>query len=228
MLNTEIDEFLVRSLEDRRLSRNERQTLAQALAGLEGEEDRLALCRRAFELGREALPSDESGAVLGWLEEIVAVGCRSPERGRDVPSSEAYFSPGEGCPRRIIQLFEHAQRSVEICVFTITDDRISDAILKTHRRGIAIRVVTDNDKLHDEGSDVDRFLEAGIALRIDRTDNHMHHKFAIFDNTTLLTGSYNWTRSASRFNDENLIVTSDRSLIGSFSKVFEGLWKRLE
>ena len=32
---------------------------------------------------------------------------------------------------------ERAQR-VDICVFTITDDRLSDAIVAAHRRGVAV------------------------------------------------------------------------------------------
>ena len=38
--------------------------------------------------------------------------------------------------------------------------------------------------------------ELGVAVRIDRSEHHMHHKFALFDDAILATGSYNWTRSA--------------------------------
>ena len=44
----------------------------------------------------------------------------------------------------------------------------------------------------------------------------MHHKFAIFDQSILLTGSYNWTRSASEKNEENFIITSDPALLFRF------------
>ena len=56
----------------------------------------------------------------------------------------------------------------------------------------------------------------------------MHHKFAIFDNKTLLTGSYNWTRSAARNNEENFIVTADRLLVQRFDSEFEQLWQKLK
>jgi phosphatidylserine/phosphatidylglycerophosphate/cardiolipin synthase-like enzyme len=54
----------------------------------------------------------------------------------------------------------------------------------------------------------------------------MHHKFAIFDGIYLVTGSYNWTRTAASFNEENIVVSSDRRLIGDFRKTFESLWAR--
>ena len=38
-----------------------------------------------------------------------------------------------------------------------------------------------------------------------------------FDDRTVLTGSYNWTRSAADYNKENFLVTPDDSLIQSFS-----------
>jgi len=43
----------------------------------------------------------------------------------------------------------------------------------------------------------------------------------------LLNGSYNWTRSASSFNDENLIVTSEPALVQTFTRQFEALWNGL-
>ena len=55
----------------------------------------------------------------------------------------------------------------------------------------------------------------------------MHHKFAISDNKLLLNGSYNWTKSASTENNENIAVTNDINLVKSFQKEFERLWKRL-
>jgi phosphatidylserine/phosphatidylglycerophosphate/cardiolipin synthase-like enzyme len=54
----------------------------------------------------------------------------------------------------------------------------------------------------------------------------MHHKFAIFDESTLLTGSYNWTLSAMRHNEENLIVTDDAALVRRFAEVFTSLWEQ--
>ena len=116
---------------------------------------------------------------------------------------------------------------VDLCVFTITDDRLTSAILEAHHRGVRIRIITDDDKAADLGSDAAQFLNAGIALRTDRSRYHMHHKFAVFDGTLLLNGSYNWTRGAAENNEENFIITSDRRLVEEFSAAFEKLWKQV-
>jgi phosphatidylserine/phosphatidylglycerophosphate/cardiolipin synthase-like enzyme len=34
----------------------------------------------------------------------------------------------------------------------------------------------------------------------------MHHKYAVIDGTTLILGSYNWTRNGEYVNKENLII----------------------
>jgi mitochondrial cardiolipin hydrolase len=224
----EIEEILSRTLDDRRLSRSEGQALDQVFRDLARDEDRVAVGRRAFELARAALEDPRDKEVLGWLEDLLKVLQRRPDHGAAIDAAEAHFSPGDDCPRRIVQLFSHARARVDVCVFTITDDRLAAAILDAHRRGVAVRIITDNEKVLDQGSDIPRLEAAGIPLRVDRTEYHMHHKFALFDDSLLLTGSYNWTRGAAAFNDENLVLTGDRRLIGAFATTFEKIWKRLE
>ncbi len=45
-----------------------------------------------------------------------------------------------------MRLLAKASRTADICVFTITDDRVSDAILDAHRRAVAVRIITDDAK----------------------------------------------------------------------------------
>jgi phosphatidylserine/phosphatidylglycerophosphate/cardiolipin synthase-like enzyme len=140
--------------------------------------------------------------------------------------AEACFSPRDDCPGRIIRLFDEAVTHIDVCVFTITDDRISAAILKAHARGVRLRIITDNDKTYDAGSDIRQLDLAGISVRVDRTPFHMHHKFAIFDSRLLVHGSYNWTRGAARDNQESIVVTNETRLIAAFGDEFERLWAR--
>jgi mitochondrial cardiolipin hydrolase len=142
--------------------------------------------------------------------------------------SQAFFSPGDACLGQIVHRFFSARRTVEVCVFTVTDDRITRALLDAHRRGVQVRVISDNDKAFDAGSDIERIEAAGVEVRVDRTQYHMHHKFAVFDRLRLLNGSYNWTRGAAEWNEENLIDTGDPQLVAAFLAEFEKLWARLK
>jgi cardiolipin hydrolase len=140
---------------------------------------------------------------------------------------DVHFSPGDECLFAICRQIESAERSADVCVFTITDDRIATRLLDAHRRGVRVRIITDNDKAFDEGSDVHRLGRAGIEVRVDRTPFHMHHKFAVFDERRMLTGSYNWTRGAARDNQENVIVSDDPRLLRPFGREFVTLWEKL-
>ncbi|MBK0402596.1 DUF1669 domain-containing protein [Adhaeribacter sp. BT258] len=141
--------------------------------------------------------------------------------------SKAYFSPGTECQQAIISAIDNAKTSIKICVFTISDDLITRAILTAHRRGIPIKLLTDNEKLFDQGSDIKELAQARVEIRTDNTRNHMHHKFAIIDHQVLITGSYNWTRSAAIYNHENLIVTNGKDLVEFFLVEFDMLWKEM-
>ena len=142
-------------------------------------------------------------------------------------TSHAFFSPGDDCLNAIVASIEEASQSINICVFTISDDRISDAIVRAHHRGIYIKIITDNNKLHDAGSDIKELAAKGLDVRIDKTRSHMHHKFAIFDETRVLTGSYNWTRSAAMHNHENILVTDNLSIVQDYSREFDRLWSSM-
>jgi len=227
MTPPEIDACLARTLEDRRLSRGERQALAGLAADCPSAADRREVVHRAFEIARGVLTGPTDRPVLDWLEDVVKTVREVEPSAGGALLAEAHFSPGDDCLRAILRLLAGALRTAEVCVFTITDDRLAAALLDAHRRGVAVRVITDDSKADDLGSDVDRLARAGIPVRVDRSPFHMHHKFAVLDGSALLTGSYNWTLGAARDNEENLIVTDDPRLITPFSAAFERLWVTL-
>ncbi len=220
-----LESLLVDSYDDFKLSSDERHELKSILGEREYATENLNYLRnRAFSMVANNFRSDKAQftASLKWLEKVV----KSIDAIRQSNSSESgsHFSPGTDCADRIISLLGRAKSSVDVCVFTISDDRISEAIASAHRRGVKIRIVSDNDKANDRGSDIYALSSQGLMVRIDHSPNHMHHKFAIFDQTQLVNGSFNWTRSASTYNQENIVVTTDSRLIDSFAAVFNKLW----
>lgn len=222
------DKMLRQTLDDRHLSTSERQALKQILRDAALDDGARATLRsRVFEIAKEKLDDAADSDIVDWLEELTKLLLPfSGEHGE--PFVEAHFSPGEGCVRRIRGLLDSAKRTADLCVFTITDDRIADSILAAHRRGIAVRIISDDEKARDVGSDVIPLSRSGIPVRVDDSPYHMHHKFALFDRDTLLTGSYNWTRGAADNNEENLILSNDRRLLTAFQGEFERLWKKFE
>ena len=54
---------------------------------------------------------------------------------------------------------------MDVCVFTITCNEIADAILAAHKRGVRVRIITDDDQSKTRGSDVEELARAGIPVR---------------------------------------------------------------
>ena len=55
----------------------------------------------------------------------------------------------------------------------------------------------------------------------------MHHKFAIVDSNKVITGSYNWTRTGSEVNNENIVITDNETIVDAFIKEFGTLWDQM-
>ncbi len=230
MNTTEVEQFLRQSLADRQFSGRERSAFSDWIdANNLTNQERGVVRHLIFKLAREATVAPGAIELIEWIEQamkVIAPVDAKPDPARIEPPA-AFFSPGEECLNRIIYRLQSSRRAVQICVFTITDDRIKRAILDTHRRGVPIRLISDNEKSQDLGSDIEELRSAGITTKIDTSPAHMHHKFAIFDGARLLNGSYNWTRGAANENEENLIDTGDPEIIHAFTAAFEALWKSL-
>ncbi|WP_414931505.1 phospholipase D-like domain-containing protein [Vibrio europaeus] len=220
-------QWLEKSLQDHRLDDRERRHLQSQLAeAVMSDEDRSYLRNHGFKLAKQVQQQDSDPVeVLRWLERIIKV----LDNVRTSQSSEvatSWFSPGRRCAAGIIEQLKLARTSIDICVFTIADDELTKHILQAHQRGVAVRIITDNDKMYDKGSDIEYLAQQGIAVKIDTTPYHMHHKFAIFDQKRLINGSFNWTRSASKYNQEDITLSDDARFLTSFSRQFEQLWQR--
>ena len=223
-----LEELFRETFADSVFTRTERQALAKILQEEALSPQELGVLRsKVFDMATDALAEEQDKRVLRWLYEAAKVLARSAGTGNGY-ATEVHFSPGDGCLHAIQRMLRQATRAVDVCVFTISDDRITRDMIAAHRRGIRLRVITDNDKQFDRGSDIEDLAAAGIPVRVDRTENHMHHKFAVCDARLLLTGSYNWTRSAALYNEENILLTEDPEAVRPFQREFDRLWDLME
>ena len=56
----------------------------------------------------------------------------------------------------------------------------------------------------------------------------LHHKFAVIDNKTVITGSFNWSPAAAHTNDETLLVIHSPQLAKHFTREMNRLWRDAE
>ncbi|HEY0503425.1 MAG TPA: phospholipase D-like domain-containing protein [Lysobacter sp.] len=221
----QLDQALRATAADFSLDNRERFELRELGARIDADRIRY-LRNRAFDMARELVASGSADtvAVLRWLEQVVrTLDLSSLAAAAD---TTAFFTPGDSCLHKLRELCRGSRSAIDACVYTIADDRLSDELAAAHRRGVRVRIISDNDKRFDEGSDIARLADLGIEVRLDDTPSHMHHKFALFDGTTVANGSFNWTRSASSSNHENLVVSRDGYLVRCFGGQFEEMWMR--
>lgn len=221
----EVLSHLKQTLEDRILSKSEKKALKAVIGEKQLSKHELSRVRsEIFTEARNHFNEFKHVQVIDWLEEANKL--ILPKESQNL-YCHSYFSPGQECLSAILTQISYAVKNIDICVFTISDNEIRDKLEYAMNKGVRVRIITDDEKTHDLGSDVDYLQRKGAEVKIDNSSHHMHHKFAIFDSEILLTGSYNWTRSAAQFNQENILETNDPKAISSYKKEFDKLWNSM-
>lgn len=224
----EIINYLKSSIADEVFSKGEKKIFKSIIGEkMLSPHDLNVLRSKIYDIANEHVNPTNYQFILEWVK-VATSAIENPALIQSDILTQAFFSPGDTCRNVIIQQIERATKQLNICVFTISDDTITKSLLTAHKKGIRIKVITDNDKSLDEGSDIEEIARIGIDVRMDRTSNHMHHKFMVVDQQSLITGSYNWTRSAAQYNHENILLSREPGIIKSFTQEFNQLWNEME
>lgn len=218
--------FLKASFQTKAFYSRDRQTLKKMLKTEDYTPHELNVLRsKLFALAEEGASTVDEVKIIQWIGEVNK--CLIPKiKEAELPENRCYFSPGDDCENAIVSFIRNAKHSIKICVFTISENVISEEIIAAKKKGVAVTIITDNDKINDKGSDIRWLADEGIRIRIDEASSHMHHKFCIVDKKILLTGSYNWTKSAADRNQENLLVTEDPKMVKAYLNEYQKLWDR--
>lgn len=136
---------------------------------------------------------------------------------------EFYFSPVSDCISIIINEIKKAQNSLKFAIFCFTSDIIGQQIIRQAIKGIKVYGIFEGSQnpLSDE-YDVLKKIHL-IKVKKDCFVENIHDKFLIVDNTAVITGSFNYTKSATR-NIETLIVLRQPEIVLSFIKRWRYLW----
>ena len=75
--------------------------------------------------------------------------------------------------------------------------------------------------LSNTGGEYQNLLENGIDVRLDGNPKSMHHKVIIIDGEIVVTGSYNFSKSAKTKNDENTLILHSPEIAELYIEEFE-------
>jgi len=119
---------------------------------------------------------------------------------------DVYFSPKGGAAEAIIHEINHARNEIFVQAYSFTSAPIAKALVYAHKRGVRVEVILDRSQRTSKYSSSDFFAHAGIPTFIDSDHAIAHNKIMIIDGSTLITGSFNFTRAAEEKNAENLLI----------------------
>jgi len=142
-------------------------------------------------------------------------------------AADTYFSPGGGVRQHLLQAIREARQQIDVAVYQFTAIELADALVAAKRRGVQVRLLTDQDKARPDATALRILRAAGVPIRALGVPEQslMHHKFAVFDDRLVATGSYNWTVTAERANYENLVLLDEPAVVSRFKREFEKLWR---
>ena len=136
-----------------------------------------------------------------------------------------YFFPNAKNEKYLVEMLRTCKKSLNIAIFSLTRDNFAKSIIEAYNRGIKVRVIADDECVKNYGSDIYQLASVGITCKTDNSAQfHMHNKYAIIDESVIVTGSFNWTTQAINNNQENLLFYEDKDLASEYLKEFEKLW----
>ncbi len=139
---------------------------------------------------------------------------------------EALFSPGENVAGRIAERVSAAESSANFLAFSFTHDGIGRAVVERARAGVAVAGVFERTGSLTRFSEFGPMREAGLAVYQDGNPYLMHHKVFILDGRAVIFGSFNFSQSADRENDENCLIVEDAGFAEAFASEFNRILVR--
>ncbi len=135
--------------------------------------------------------------------------------------ARVYFSPRGGATDALVEELGKAKASIIVQAYSFTSAPIAQALKDASQRGVKVRVVLDKSQRGEKYTSATFLVRAGIPVWIDASHQIAHNKVMVLDDETLVTGSFNFTKSAEQSNAENLLILKDKGLAAIYTKNWE-------
>lgn len=134
-------------------------------------------------------------------------------------SFRTYFSPGGGTMAAILEELKKAQKSIKFMAFSMTDKNVLDVMTQKKVAGLKVEGVFDNCLIPQYS--IYWGLRKGNVMSLrDGNQALMHHKVMIIDDETVVTGSFNFSKSADEGNNENAIIIKSAAIAKQYTSEY--------
>ncbi len=125
--------------------------------------------------------------------------------------------------KALLDRINQATISIDLAIYDFNRLSVRSALLEAHNnRGVAVRVVTDDEARTTYKSHFDALAAAGIQVIDDgRPGSIMHNKFFIFDDRIVWTGSTNISDNDFTKNHNNSLVFSSTAVADIYGREFD-------
>ena len=146
--------------------------------------------------------------IFGFLAISCAMAAESPMTAK----AFVYFSPNEGAEDAILYALDNAKSEIRVQAYSFTSKKIAQTLVGAKRRGVVVEVILDKSQETQRYSMAGFLAEQGVLVFIDHSHAIAHNKVMLIDRDLVITGSYNFTKSAEQANAENLLVMNSADL----------------
>ncbi len=150
------------------------------------------------------------------------VGAQTPQTTLDGVTIENYFSPVDNVMQKIIAEVEGAKSSVKFMAFTYTYNDLAQAMISRQKAGAKVEGVIEN-RGASQGALPELFC-ANVPVEVDGNKYTMHHKVIIIDDNTVITGSFNFTKTADTANDDNVLIIHSSGVAALYDAEFQKVY----
>jgi phosphatidylserine/phosphatidylglycerophosphate/cardiolipin synthase-like enzyme len=120
------------------------------------------------------------------------------------------FTPGEKCTDIIVKQIDEAKKSIYVQAYGFTSQSIIEAVGNAKVRGLEVKVILDKvNETEKQGNGAKYLRSKNIEVLIDNKVAIAHNKVMVIDNKNIITGSFNFTKSAQDRNAENVLIILD-------------------
>lgn len=122
-----------------------------------------------------------------------------------------YFSPSGGCTEAIVETIGKAKQTILVQAYSFTSAPIAKALTDAHARGVKVTAIFDKSQAKQKYSSATFLFNHGVPVYIDARHPIAHNKIMLIDDSTVITGSFNFTKAAEEGNAENLLILHDKA-----------------
>ncbi|MEY2977663.1 MAG: Phospholipase precursor [Cyanobacteriota bacterium] len=146
----------------------------------------------------------------------------------------------------IAQTLATTTQEANLALFVFSEQGLADALQDAAQQGAKVQLLIDPSfafRDYSEGLDLLGVTLPGRNCKVEANNapwaspvttvgipnlpigDKLHHKFAVLDQQTVITGSHNWSASANHKNDETLLVFTNAIVAAHFQREFNRLYE---